>query len=586
MPLHFCSRTVSRCGLFAAFLLVIGSVASVTSQAPAGAPVSVDFHAVNDAGQPVLDLKAADVALKVNGKARELRDLKLVKFEGGGTAPVQVPAAPPFGTNVSGDTREVMIVVDEESLAPGKEQPVREAMNMLVAGLGARDRIGVLSVGQGGVNVAPTTQRPAVTAAIAGLSGHALTSEAAADFTCRSRQAMLTLQGLFSPKDTPARTIVYYSASLAAPAAAERTVNMGSSSGLCQLSTAHFNDFGAAVRASHATLYIVHAMESASTIDPQTLGAGLENLAGVSDSTIERLGGNTTATMGGMARETSAYYVASFDPDPSERNGSTYRVDVHVGREGVKTKARPDLTIPKADAKAATTPRDMIRVATTCSDLPLRGAGYPSRNAGDDKIRVLALFEPADPGTKLTAAVIGMFDDKGKLTAQWTAQAADLTHSPVTTVLIAPPGAYRMRIAAIDAQGRAGTIDYPVRAELAAADPVKLSALVLGLAQNGFTPKLLFTPADEILVGYFEAYAVPKGAQVAATLELAASEDAPPMATAAAKVQNASAEDMRIIYGGFGVTALQPGDYVLRALVTVDGKPAGRLTRTVRKAKQ
>ena len=553
------------------------------SQAPAGPPVAIDFRAVTDAGQPVLDLKAADVTLKVNGKVRELREFKLVQFAGADQGSAPLPAAPPFGTNVVTEGRDIMILVDEESIAPGKEPPVKAAMNMLMAKLGPRDRIGVLSLRQGGVNVAPTPRRQAVTAAIASLEGHALTSETPSDFTCRSRQALMTLQGVFTPQDTPARTFVFYSASLSTPTGADRMVTMGASSGVCQLTMAQFDDFGAAVRASRASLYVVHTLEAAPRIDPQALGAGLENVAGVSNSTILRMGSNAGPMMDTLERQTSAYYVASFDPEPSERNGSTYRLELRVARDGVKTHTRGEMIIPKPGAKTAVKAADMIGVATTYNELPLRGVGFPSRNPGDDKIRVLALFEPAEPGTTLNAAVVGLFDDKGKLRGKWTAQAAELAKPTVTASLVVPPGAYRMRIAATDAEGRAGTVDYEVRAELTAAGPVKLSSLVMGLAQNGFTPKLLLTPAEEVLVGYFEAYGVPQGTALTATLELAQTEDAPAMATAEAKVTQASAEDMRIIYGGFGVAGLKPGEYVMRAIVNVDGKPVGRLTRTLRR---
>jgi hypothetical protein len=37
--------------------------------------------------------------------------------------------------------------------------------------------------------------------------------------------------------------------------------------------------------------------------------------------------------------------------------------------------------------------------------------------------------------------------------------------------------------------------------------------------------------------------------------------------------------------GGFGIDNLPPGDYLMRATVSLNGKPVGRVTRTMRKAK-
>ena len=40
-----------------------------------------------------------------------------------------------------------------------------------------------------------------------------------------------------------------------------------------------------------------------------------------------------------MLRETASYYVATFDAEPSERNGQTYRVDLRTSREKVKLRS-------------------------------------------------------------------------------------------------------------------------------------------------------------------------------------------------------------------------------------------------------
>src|SRR4051812_44372321 len=95
---------------------------------PAGAgPVRVQFRAVAEDGQPVADLKPADVSLRFNGKPREIRSLELVQF---GAKTGAAPALPaPFASNVSSEPgRDVLIVYDDASLAPGKEQSVRDGV--------------------------------------------------------------------------------------------------------------------------------------------------------------------------------------------------------------------------------------------------------------------------------------------------------------------------------------------------------------------------------------------------------------------------------------------------------------------------
>ena len=106
----------------------------------------------------------------------------------------------------------------------------------------------------------------------------------------------------------------------------------------------------------------------------------------------------------------------------------------------------------------------MIRVPTVYREVPIRAAGFVSRQPGAKEMKVVALFEPEDPAAKLTAAIVGLFDDKGNLKAQWTAQPAELGRSPIVAALTAAPGQYRMRVAASDGAGKAGTTDYDLLA--------------------------------------------------------------------------------------------------------------------------
>jgi hypothetical protein len=85
-------------------------------------------------------------------------------------------------------------------------------------------------------------------------------------------------------------------------------------------------------------------------------------------------------------------------------------------------------------------------------------------------------------------------------------------------------------------------------------------------------------------MGYLELYGVPKGAQVTAAIEIAPSDDAPAIGTTGATVQPANADDMRIVVGGFSITGLQPGDWVMRFVISMDGKVIGTASRTLRKA--
>jgi hypothetical protein len=211
----------------------------------------------------------------------------------------------------------------------------------------------------------------------------------------------------------------------------------------------------------------------------------------------------------------------------------------------------------------------------------LRAAAYASHQPDDSRLKIIAVAEPIDPGVPLTAAAAGLIDSKGKLVAQWTAERGDLQAVPLIAGLAGTPGPYRLRVAAVDANGRRGTVDYRFRAELTNAGPVKLSAIALGTSQDGaFRPRLQFE-AHQMAVVFFEIYGRMKAPSV--RIELAASEDAQPLASVPATVTATSESERHIVVGALPIAALAPGDYLVRALVTSDGRPLGNVTRTLRK---
>jgi hypothetical protein len=113
-----------------------------------------------------------------------------------------------------------------------------------------------------------------------------------------------------------------------------------------------------------------------------------------------------------------------------------------------------------------------------------------------------------------------------------------------------------------------------------------MSALVIGTqAQGGgFVPRLEFT-SETIAIGLVEIYGVPKSGALTVSLDVASTPDGQPLATAETTIGRGSADDARTAIGGFGVDSLPPGDYLMRAVILLDGKPVGRVMRTLRKAR-
>lgn len=595
-----CAAALACTGLLTIAAVSAAGRAALSSAEAGGPPVAIDFRAALDDGRPVVDLKREDISLKVNGKVREIHSLQLIQFGGPPAITTGPSMPPPFGSNAPVDAgREVLFAIDDESIIAGNEQPVKEAVRQIMSGLSATDRVGLKPVTRTGLNIAATRQRDTIGAAVAAMVGHSNASETTGDATCRTRVTLDALKDVFtSSTGGSATTVVFFSSGLTPPSGGT-TALLGrrtqAGTDVCTVMAPDYATVANAALASNVNFYVLFITEGkGSTVSTSKTSsgndeqAGVKGLAGQSGAQMILLSGNTEGTLARIGRETSAYYIATFEPDASERTGSTSRVDLRVARDGVKVHARPEIAIAKGSG-AAPTPKDMVRVGTVFRDLPIRASGYVKRNPGNDKVQVqvLAIFEPAEPSTKLASAVVALFDDKDKLAAQWTAQPDDLSSGGGRTVLPVPAGTYRMRVAATDASGRAGTADYELRAETIAAAQLKLSGLVLGTADGGsFQPRLQFGAAQQAAVGYLEIYGVTKTTPVAVSLELAASPDGPALATTDATVQAGGAEDMRIAFGGFAIGGLAPGDYLMRAVVSVDGKPVGRSTHTLRKIAQ
>jgi hypothetical protein len=155
-----------------------------------------------------------------------------------------------------------------------------------------------------------------------------------------------------------------------------------------------------------------------------------------------------------VVRENAAYYVASVESHQGDYSGHSQQLDVNVARRGIEVRSLPSLTLATDPATAKLSRpslRDMMTTPRIFRDLPLRAGAFAALAGEGEKIRVVIIAEPADPGVKLESAVAGLYDPDGKLVAQWTATAEELQRPTVMGAVSVPPGGYRVRVAATPA---------------------------------------------------------------------------------------------------------------------------------------
>lgn len=587
--------------LVIAAALATSAAAVLAGQTAGPEPVAIDFFATGADGS-VFDLRADEVSLKVDGRARQIRSLRYINLPTADPAGVPVEAdaelEPPYGSNVAeANGRWVTVVVDHESIRAGAEKNTMAAAARMVKSLGPRDRVSYVTMPNGGIEIDFTTDHEKVASALRRFIGRAPRETTEQDRSCRSRLLLNTMRdyvegtvSLPGPK-----TIVLLSSGVLNP---RRDAPADRPPGPCEIRLVYFQEVSNAATLARAHLLVVQPddlqVESArsSFVDASASRfassdadrAGLESLAGVTGGDFHRVVGPDDNTLLRAVKEMSGYYVATFEPARGERNGFPHRVELAVARERVRVRTRSEVIIPKlADTQGSAAPGDMLRDGALYLGLPIRLLALAAAGT-DGQVKVMSVLEPVETGVRLKSAVFGLIDARDRLVAQWTANADELATSPIVTAGSVAPGAYRLRVAAIDAAGRRGTAEYDFSARLLDATPVTISGLVLGTSRDSrFAPKLVFG-TDQAAVAYLEVYGgPPQPDSISVRLEVAFTADGRSLATGAPRITSAGGL-RRMVVGAIPIAPLAPGDYVVRAIVSVDGRPVGRVTRTLRKS--
>ncbi len=593
------SKVVVARGLAALFLAFSTVAVPAFAQQPpprtperGGDHLALQFSVVTADGAPLADLKASELSVRIGGRVRAIRSLQLITVGSGGEVDTGLPL--PFGTNAVGaGGRTLVIIVDDESFRPGLEGVLRAATESLIDALGSEDRVSLVTLHLGGTRVPFTTDHSRIRTSMSQLVGHASPNQTGSDLACRTRRTLESLVGYLEGLGTRAEpmSVMLITAAMAGP---RRDAVTALAPGMCELTEHLFSRVGVAAGAARAQFYVIRpgdasdggAVQRETSKGSDNPFAGMEHLTGVTGGKILSLTGSTGTAMERVVRETTAYYQASVDALPTDRSGRTQVVSVNVDRRGVEVRSLPQITFAKPlPGATALEPslRDMLGTTVMFRDLPLRAAAFPALSAEGDNVRVVTLAEPVESGVQLESLAAILFDRDGKVASQWLATKEELKRTPVMAAMSTPAGLYRLRVAAIDTTGRSGTADFEVEVEVVRSGPLKLSSLVLGLLREGkFEPKLQFT-TEPLAIAYVELEGAPSGAKVSAAVELAQTLNGPAILSVPLVVQS-SGENRFAAMGSVAVGALPPGDYIVRAIVGLEGNPPTRVVRTMRKA--
>lgn len=582
----------------------------------------LDVSVVDKSGQPVRDLGADDFIVKIDGKPRAVSFARFYGPEETRTRPE--PATPPsFATNTEPvQGRVVVIVVDLASMTPGYEKLVLDTAGSLVGKLGPSDSVGLILIPGEGIELTRDHQR--VREALERARGfatdsgrdHAMTVREAEAFGNDDRRVMTEVverecrpsdqmcptdlrreaRQLLIDADQQIRNLLTTMTDLYGNLAtidAPRTVVL-LSAGLPYRrdSDSYFRDLRRRSAESGITTYVVQLdqpeTDASARGKPGTgslmrgdLAEGLSSVAGATGASLYAGVGRALGVFDRIQSEIVHTYQLGVTSVPADADGKTHKIEVEVNRPGAVIRARTEFIVAKT-RPAAHTAVGVLGLPPGLSELPLTVATYNTRGEDATTLKVVVLLEshtgspPATPPS-YAFTIVGP-DDRTVFQTAGTMKAAAGGATVIVAAQIAP-GRYRLRGAVVDAQGRAGSAELPLAVGMRAAADMQFSDLIVGSPSAGFTPSShVRPPRVEALI---ELYSTDPGRFDNVTVELELAKDGTILAHGAATIARTALERRRIAQGTMEVPELEPGTYVVSAVVKRSERPFASVSRTV-----
>ena len=323
---------------------------------------------------------------------------------------------------------------------------------------------------------------------------------------------------------------------------------------------------------------------------------GLEELASQSGGALFRVVASPAPIFARIASEMAGHYLLGVEALPADRDGRRHDIRVRTGRGDVDVRSRQEFQYRASNedpVERATLAARVLRSRMPATDLPMRVTTYCYQDAGGTAPRVViaAEIEPATAGAADVSMAYAFYDTSGKAVAAGEERKVftNSNERPLhyAASLILKPGTYRLRVAAIDAAGLAGSVDREVQVWSVSAQRLALGDLMVagdGDSRDEHTirPSVLPTARGNGQIrAMTEVYSNAPGLleHVSVAFEVARDPDGPALRSGMAGYYVRPSGMSAQASGGISVDALSQGNYVLRAIVREGDKTVGKLVR-------
>lgn len=377
-----------------------------TTPQPSSIPIEV--RAVDRDGKITDGLRPEHFAVSVDGTPRRVLWVRYVSRGPGATRDAALRrASRTEGFGVAAEpARNVLIVVDESSVARGAERAVTQAAGTLVDRLGLDDNIGVVRFPiTRSIRVTLTTLRPEVREALGQVRGQALSRAAAVAEPVAAPQTQPAADPRAATGEPAQAAGIERPPTDISPLAPEAQDGAGPSQevvdGLQQLITSiassprrtaillfsgglppassRLEELSVAAAAAHTVIYGFgipgdrEGLPGAPDLD------ALERLAVLTGGSYTRLGRNADRSLEGVVTALSACYVLGVESQPSDRSGRRLRLRVDAPRQPATIQAPAFLVLTPDVEDALPPPESAPGASAATAGSPLRAARTPTR---------------------------------------------------------------------------------------------------------------------------------------------------------------------------------------------------------------
>jgi VWFA-related protein len=607
--------------------------------------VPVDVNIIDRSGKPVADLQAGDFVLMVDGQPRKIVSAEYIPTDRDAPAPA-APAATHYSTNTAAaGGRLIMLVVDQGNIGHGRGKLALDAASRFLGRLRPWDRVGLVAIPGSGpqidftanhavvrsilpklVGMAPpieTTYRIGVSEAIDIERGDPLAMQRLLDRECAGFRSPTEIElctrhltgdaqnvaQLARQRSRNSIVALRYLMERLAITPGPKTVVFISEGLVIDRDYGEVTWLGPVAARGQIVLYVLQIDQptfDASSGKPSPTRAedtylaeeGLGLMAGQARGTVMRVVSNADHAFNRLITELSGYYLLSFEPVATDRDGKPHKIKVQLpGRTNVDIRARSEFVVETGPSKTNDTIlAETLKAPLVASDIGLTLSAYTMRDPESGKFRVLVAAEidrSQNPSDTLSLATM-LVDARGRLvdsvmepTVKSPVRAGTRTQQYVGALAANEPGVHTIKLAVLDSRGKRGSVEHTFRVQLVSAGQVRATDLLIaentGTSNAGVLPAVTGNFSTHTLHGYIELYSdAPTILNDAAVVfEIAEGETTEALDREVGRV-DPSSPNRRTVEGSVSIALLPPGEYVARAVINLNGKKAGQVVRPFR----